>query len=108
MCSRGSCWDASGLLVLATTAVNLGISHRFRLRLNEAAHAAEEAGPDLMLLSQVLTAFEREEFSSPRLLQLQAQLKQQGMPPSRAIAKLNRLVDYLEMRTTFSCASSTQ
>jgi hypothetical protein len=89
-------WDAPGLLVLAITAVNVGISHRFRLRLNEAAHAAEEAGPDLMLLSQVLTAFEREEFSSPRLLQLQAQLKQQGMPPSRAIAKLNRLVDYLD------------
>ena len=89
-------WDAPGLLVLATTAVNVGISHRFRLRLNQAAHAVEEAGPDLMLLSQVLTAFEREEFSSPRLLQLQAQLKQQGMPPSRAIAKLNRLVDYLD------------
>jgi hypothetical protein len=89
-------WDAPGLLVLAATAVNVGISHRFRLRLNEAAHAAEEAGPDLMLLSQVLTAFEREEFSSPRLLQLQAQLNQQGIPPSRAIAKLNRLVDYLE------------
>jgi hypothetical protein len=89
-------WDAPGLLVLAITAVNVGISHRFRLRLNQAAHAAEEAGPDLMLLSQVLTAFEREEFSSPKLLQLQAQLKQQGMPPSRAIAKLNRLVDYLD------------
>ena len=73
----------------------------FALRLSEAAHAAEEAGPDLMLLSQVLTAFEREEFSSPRLLQLQAQLKQQGMPPSRAIAKLNRLVDYLEIAHNF-------
>jgi MutS domain V len=89
-------WGASGFLALATTAVNLGMSHRFRLRLNEATHAAEEAGQDLMLLSQVLTAFEREEFSSPRLLQLQTQLKQQGMPPSRAIAKLNRLVEFLE------------
>jgi MutS domain V len=89
-------WGASEWLVLATTVVNIGISHRFRLRLNEAVHAAEEAGPDLMLLSQVLTAFEREEFSSPRLLQLQAQLNQQAMPPSRAITKLNRLVDYLE------------
>jgi hypothetical protein len=87
---------ASNFLVLAITVANLVVSHRFRLRLNEAVHAAEEAGPDLMLLSQVLTAFEREEFSSPRLLQLQAQLNQQGIPPSRAIAKLNRLVDYLE------------
>jgi hypothetical protein len=89
-------WGASELLVLTTTVVNLGISYRFRSRLSEAAHAAEDAGHDLMLLSQVLTAFEREEFSSPRLLRLQAQLKQQGLSPSRAIAKLNRLVEYLE------------
>jgi DNA mismatch repair ATPase MutS len=84
------------LLVLATTVVNLGISYRFRHRLSEEVHAAEDAGHDLSLLSQVLTVFENEEFSSPRLLQLQAQLKQQGLPPSRAIAKLNRLVEYLE------------
>jgi hypothetical protein len=89
-------WGASELLVLTTTVVNLGISYRFRSRLSEEAHAAEDAGRDLMLLSQVLTAFEREAFSSSRLLQLQAQLKQQGMPPSLAIAKLNRLVEYLE------------
>jgi MutS domain V len=93
-------WGASELLVLTTTVVNLGFSYRFRLRLSEAAHAAEDAGHDLMLLSQVLTAFERADFTSARLLQLQAQLKQQqmkpGLPPSRAIAKLNRLVEYLE------------
>jgi hypothetical protein len=89
-------WGAPELLVLATTVVNLGISYRFRHRLSEEVHAAEDAGHDLSLLSQVLTVFENEEFSSPRLLQLQAQLKQQGLPPSRAIAKLNRLVEYLE------------
>ncbi len=89
-------WGASELLVLATTVVNLGISYRFRSRLSEAAHAAVEAGADLMLLSQVLTAFERQKFSSARLVQLQAQLKQQGVAPSRAIAKLNRRVEYLE------------
>ena len=81
--------------MLATTVVNLGLSYRFRLRLNEAAHAAEEAGHDLNLLSQVLAAFEREPFTSPRLLQLQAQLKQSGVLPSRAIAKLNWRVEYL-------------
>jgi MutS-like protein len=87
---------ASNFLVLAITVANLVVSHRFRLRLGEAAHAAEEAGHDLMLLSQVLTAFEKEEFTSPLLLQLQAQLSGEGIPPSRAIAKLNRLVDSLE------------
>ncbi len=88
-------WGAWELLVLAMTLLNLGLSLRFRLHLNEAAHAAEEAGHDLNLLSQVLAAFEREPFTSPRLLQLQAQLKQSGVLPSRAIAKLNRRVEYL-------------
>jgi hypothetical protein len=89
-------WGASEMLVLATTVVNLGLSYRFRGRLSEAAHAAEEAGHDLNLLSQVLAAFEIEPFTSSRLLQLQCQLKREGIPPSRAIAKLNRRVEFLE------------
>jgi hypothetical protein len=89
-------WGAPEFLVLATTVVNLGLSYRFRTRLDQAVHAVEEAGDDLRLLSQVLTAFEREEFTSPRLLQLQAELRRPGVPPSRAIAKLNRLVEFLE------------
>lgn len=89
-------WGAPELLVLATTVINLGISYRFRARLTEAAHAAEEAGHDLNLLSQVLSAFERAPFLSPRLMQLQAQLKPHGIPPSRAIAKLNRRIEFLE------------
>ncbi len=44
----------------------------------------------------MLTAFEREPFTSPRLLQLQSRLKQEGMPPSQAIARLNRRVEFLE------------
>jgi DNA mismatch repair ATPase MutS len=49
-----------------------------------------------MLLSEVLTAFEREPFTSPRLQQLQAGLKAQGTSPSKAVAKLNRHVEFLE------------
>ena len=89
-------WAAPELLVLAITLVNLGLSYRFRTRLSEAAHAAEEAGRDLNLLSQVLAAFEREPFASPRLLYLQAQLKQGSTLPSQAIARLNRWVEFLE------------
>jgi MutS domain V len=92
-------WQLAGapeLWVAALTVINLGVSYRFRRRLGEAAHAAEEAGRDLALLSQVLKAFEESEFTSPRLQQLQAQLRQDGMLSSRAIAKLNRLVEYLE------------
>jgi MutS domain V len=89
-------WGASELLVLAATVVNLSLSYRYRLRLSEAAHDAEEAGHDLKLLSEVVGAFEREDFASPRLRQLQAQLKQEGISPSRAIASLNRRVEFLE------------
>jgi hypothetical protein len=89
-------WDTPAALAMATTVINLGISYRFRARLGEAAHAAENACHDLKLLSALLTAFETEEFTSPRLLQLQAQLKPEGMAPSRAIAKLNRVVEFLE------------
>ena len=89
-------WDAPALLVLATTVINLGLSYRIRARLDHAAHSAEEACADLKLLSQVLTAFEREPFASPRLLQLQSRLKEAGVLPSRAIAQLNRRVEYLE------------
>jgi hypothetical protein len=89
-------WGAPELLVLAITVVTLGLSYRFRAHLNEAAHQAEEAGHDLNLLSQVLTAFEREPFSSPRLAQLQSRLKQGSVLPSQAIARLNRRVEFLE------------
>jgi hypothetical protein len=89
-------WGAPELLVLAITVVNLGISYRFRSHLNEAAHAAEEAGHDLNLLSQVLTAFEREPFSSSKLVDLQSRLKQGSVLPSQAIARLNRRVEFLE------------
>jgi hypothetical protein len=89
-------WVAPELLVLAITLINLGLSFRFRTHLSEAAHAAEEAGRDLNLLSQVLAAFEREPFTSPKLVQLQNRLKQGSVLPSQAIARLNLWVEYLE------------
>jgi len=89
-------WGAPDLIVIITTVVNLSVSYRFRRRLSGAAHAAEEAGQDLKLLSQVLTAFEREPFTSPRLLELQTRLRQPGILPSQAIVRLSRRVEFLE------------
>ncbi len=94
-------WGASELLVLASTVINLSVTYRFRAHLSEAAHAIEGAGHDLNLLSQVLRAFEREQFRSPRLLQLQQQLRGPGILPSSAIAKLNRIVEFLESAHNF-------
>jgi hypothetical protein len=89
-------WGAPDLLVLSTTVINLILYYRYRLPVGNAVHAAEEAGRDLQLLAEVLAAFEKQTFTSPRLVQLQSQLHQGGVPPSRAIAKLNRIVEYLE------------
>jgi MutS domain V len=89
-------WGAPDLLVIVMTVVNLSVSYRFHRRLSGAAHAAEEAGQDLKLLSQVLTVFEREPFTSPRLVELQSRLRQPGILPSQAIVRLSRRVEFLE------------
>ncbi len=92
-------WQVGSLprsVVLAITLINLAISYRYRAHLAEAAHQAENAYHDLALLSEVLTAFERESFASPRLLHLQAQLERPGIPPSQAIARLTRIVEFSE------------
>ena len=92
------CWGVLGnvAFVVASTLVNFILSHRYRLRVNARAHAVEDAGRDLKLLSEVLTALEQERFTSPKLLELQAMLKRAEVVPSVAIAKLNRLLEFLE------------
>lgn len=49
---------------------------------------------DLRLLADVLKRFEREQFHSPLLVDLRARLDHDGLPPSRQIARLRRLVEY--------------
>jgi MutS domain V len=89
-------WNAPDLLLMAATVINLGVSYRFRRSLDAAVHAAEEAGQDLKLLSQLLTAFELQSFRSPKLVELQNHLRLSGVTSSRAIARLGRRVEFLE------------
>src|SRR5205085_7766161 len=51
---------------------------------------------DLGPLSEVLARLERERFTSPRLQSLHAALVTDGVPPSRRIAQLRRLVSWLD------------
>ncbi|MEJ2008016.1 MAG: DNA mismatch repair protein MutS [Acidobacteriota bacterium] len=60
--------------------------------------SVEEIAPDLAVMAVVLGRLEREEFSSPKLIDLQSALKVEELYPSRAIARLGRLVEYLESR----------
>ncbi len=63
-----------------------------RGKIHRVLEAVESACQDLGLLSQVLTRLEREPFSSIRLTQLRAALEVDGLPASRKIAQLDRLV----------------
>ena len=105
-------WD----LLLASSAVNLFFNRRFRARLQQIApdagfHGAarpeeaarpnpstEETAQELAVLAGVLERLEREEFSAPKVVKLQAALQVDGVSPSRAIARLGRLMEYLESR----------
>jgi DNA mismatch repair ATPase MutS len=53
---------------------------------------------DLVLLRGLLTRLEAEPVSTPRLQQLEAALRTEGLPPSRRIAQLQRLADLLDAR----------
>ena len=64
-----------------------------RRRIQQALHAAEGPARDLDVLAHVLERLERERFSSARLAALRQGLDTAGVPTSRAIGKLRRLVE---------------
>lgn len=83
---------------LLISAVNLGLSLRYRRRVGTVASAVEGAARDLALLAGVLERFEAEQFTAPLLRDLQSALNSRGESPSRSIARLNRLMEYLDSR----------
>ena len=60
--------------------------------------AVEEASHELGLLSEVLCRVEKERFQSPLLAELRASLDSAGEPPSKRLARLKRLMEYLDSR----------
>jgi hypothetical protein len=87
-----------GAVALAVTALNLGWAHRIHARMEAAADRIEAEIGDLQLLAGVLGLLETEQFTAPKLTETQAAFKHEGIAPSRAIAKLARIVSYLESR----------
>jgi len=59
-----------------------------RRRVNEILHGTERALEDLQLLSSLLARLEREQFTSPRLQEIQTALSSHHVAGSKAIAKL--------------------
>ena len=87
-----------GYPALLVSAVNVSLNLAYRRRVGAAVSAVESAARDLGLLAGVLARLEAEQFAAPRLVELRAALHSQGWPPSRWIARLNRLMEYLDSR----------
>ena len=71
---------------------------RFKKRTDRIIQEVEEAAHDLGLLAGVLRRLEAERFASARLTGLRAELEIEGQPPSRRIARRNRLIVLLDSR----------
>jgi hypothetical protein len=82
------------LVLLIEVAYSVGM----RTRVNAIIRTIDGPAHDLALLSEVLERFERERFSSARLLEIRAALATAGRPPSERVARLERLVDLLHSR----------
>lgn len=91
-------WQAWGYgwFALAMSILTGAITYRLRFLVTIAAEKVEKAGHDLAILSGVLAGIESESFQSPGMIALQAALKTEGIPPSQAIAQLQKKVDWLE------------
>ena len=72
--------------------------YRNRRRFGSVVLAVEEASHELGLLSEVLCRIEKESFRSPLLAELRASLDAEGAPPSKRLAHLKRLMEYLDSR----------
>ena len=87
-----------GSAALAMSILNLGWAHRLHTRLEDAVGAVENATEDLAVLAGVLSLLERERFSSPKLVEMQADLGLHGIAPAMAIRRLARIVEHLHQR----------
>ena len=85
-------------LFLVTLLVNGWTLFRWRNTVGDVVGAVEAAANELRLLSEVLVRVERETFHAPLLAELRASLDSAGEPPSHRLARLNRLMEYLDSR----------
>jgi hypothetical protein len=72
--------------------------YRLRKRVDALVAAVDESAHELKLLSEVLVRLEQETFRSPVLAALRASLDAEGDPPSKRLARLNRLMELLDSR----------
>ena len=81
------------LLILAC---DFSLIFLFRLRVKAVLENVEASGRDLNILSALVERLEEEQFEAPRLRQLWDALRTTGVPASRRIRQLGRVVDWLD------------
>ncbi len=84
--------------LVAPLAAAAGLGVVWRSRVLRVAAEVEQPAHDLDLLSGLLRLLEQEEFQCRRLRELKDRLAVEGQPPSKRIAKLERLVELLDSR----------
>ncbi len=91
-------WFGFGDRLLAFTALMCVSIFLFiyRGRVSRVVVAVEQPGRDLALFSEILARLEQEQFTSPRLVDLRKAIETDGLPPSRQIARLVRLIQTLD------------
>lgn len=91
-------WLAGGAFAwfAAISFVNAALGSRFSRAVTRAAGDAMQIAPLLGPLHRVLAVYEEQPFRAPRLVALTAALRSEGLSPSRAIAKLERTLHWLE------------
>jgi hypothetical protein len=83
---------------LVALVLNCFFLYRFHQRVGQVVQAVDEAAHELKLLSGTLVRLERESFHSPLLAALRTSLDAEGDPPSKRLARLDRLTEYLDSR----------
>ncbi len=98
-CGSIAAWDLEWLgswPMLAAGAVQIAFALRLRPRVLPALRHAAQPAAHLALLADVLAELERASFRAPGLVALQEALVSAGEPPSRRIARLQRLINLLD------------
>ncbi len=80
-------------LVVPFILVQSGFGIWLRERVNHILGSVDAPAQDLRLLGQLLERLEREPFIAPRLLTLRAELETGGVPPSKQIHHLQKLIE---------------
>lgn len=90
-------WITFGVRLPALAAIAFVLFFYARYSRTTAAiiSAVERPSRDLNLLAGILERLEREPFASPRLATLRTRLDTEGLPPSKQIARLSKLIEIL-------------